>query len=61
MQLFFEVEKNQSKPYQKLVNFNLSVLKPDLTSISIKIGFEIINIATVFQNLVLEFMVRDVY
>ena len=60
--MFIEVEeKNPSKPHQKLVNFNLSVLKPDLTSISIKIGFEIINIATVFQNLVLEFMVRDVY
>ena len=61
MQLFFEVEKNQRKPYQKLVNFDLSELKPDLISISIKIGFEIINIATVFQNLVLEFMVKDVY
>ena len=57
MQLFYEVEKNQSKPYQKPVNFNLSVLKPDLISISIKIGFEIIKITTVFQNLVLEFMV----
>ena len=50
--MFFKVEKNQSKPYQKLVNFNLSVLEPDLISICIKIGFEIINIATLFQNLV---------
>ena len=38
--------KNWNKPYQNLVNFDLSVLKPDLISISIKIGFEIINIAT---------------
>ena len=43
-------KKNQSKPYQKLVNFNLSVLEPDLISICIKIGFEIINIATVFVS-----------
>ena len=54
-------KKNQSKPYQKQVNLNLFVLKPDLISFSIKIGFEIINIAKAFQNLVLEFMVRDVY
>ena len=59
--MFFEVEKNQRKPYQKLVNLDLSELKPDLISINIKIGFEIITIAIVFQNLVLKFLVKDVY
>ena len=33
-------KKNKSKTYQKLVNFNLSILKPDLISIAIKIGFK---------------------
>ena len=44
-----------------MTNFVFRGIEYDLISISIKIRFEIINIATVFHNLVLEFMVRDVY
>ena len=44
-----------------MTNFVFIGIEYDLISSSIKIRFEIINIATVFHNLVLEFMVRDVY